>query len=293
MQLKGRPRVVLHSPASLQLGQRSEQPGACVHGPVLSLRAPAPWPASRPDQLLLRWQEEANGLPTNLTYHPPSWQEAAAPRCWSLQIPLEQLVLAADRRGLATHLPLDAQCRLAAISTPSAATTTAATTTAGITTAGITARLVAAIAQLRRLAELGLSCEWLALEPQLLDLLVAALLAQGSGPMARQDRGWLHVIESLRCMDQGLQAELSLADLSKATGVSPRALQMAFRRHLQKRPLQSMRELRLARLRQLLLQGERHFTMAAALRSCGLAGNGTTARHYGERYGEKPSQTRT
>jgi AraC-like DNA-binding protein len=279
MQLKGRPRVVLHTPASLQLGQRSEQPGACVHGPVLSLRAPAPWPASRPDQLLLCWQEQADGQPTSLTYHPPGWQEAAAPPCWSLQIPLEQLVLAADRRGLAPHLPLDVQCRQAAVTTTNKINST-------------TTRLLGAIAQLRRLAEQGMSVEWLTLEPQLLDLLVDALLASGGASLSRLDRGWLHVIESLRCMDQGLQEELSLADLSRATGVSPRALQMAFRRHLQKRPLQSMRELRLARLRHLLLQGERHCTMAAALWSCGLPGNGTTARHYGERYGEKPSQTR-
>ena len=278
MQLKGRPRVLLHSPASLQLGQRSEQPGACVHGPVLSLLAPAPWPASRPDQLLLCWQEQADGRPTSLTYHPPGWQEAEAPPCWSLQIPLEQLVLAADRRGLATHLSLDVQCRLTAVTT---------------TSTSVTTRLLGAIAELRRLAEQGMSVEWLTLEPQLLDLLVDALLASGCAPQSRLDRGWLHVIESLRCMDQGLQEELSLTDLSRATGVSPRALQMAFRRHLQKRPLQSMRELRLARLRHLLLQGERHCTMAAALRSCGLPGNGTTARHYGERYGEKPSQTRT
>jgi AraC-like DNA-binding protein len=283
MQLKGRPRIVLHSPGSLQLGQRSEQPGACVHGPVLSLRAPAPWPASRPDQRLLRWQEQADGQPTSLTYHPPGWQEAAAPPCWSLQIPVEQLVLAADRRGLARHLPLDVQCRLAAVT---------ATNNNSTTTDSVTTRLLGAIAELRRLVEQGTSGEWLALEPQLLDLLVDALLASGSDPLSRPDRGWHHVIESLRCMDQGLQEELSLADLSGATGVSPRALQMAFRRHLQKRPLQSMRELRLARLRHLLLQGERHCTMAAALRRCGLPGNGTTARHYSERYGEMPSQTR-
>jgi transcriptional regulator GlxA family with amidase domain len=67
---------------------------------------------------------------------------------------------------------------------------------------------------------------------------------------------------------------------------------MAFRRHLNKRPLQSLRELRLARLRRLLLQGGRRPGMAEALRQCGLPGNGTTARHYGERFGEKPSQTR-
>jgi transcriptional regulator GlxA family with amidase domain len=94
-------------------------------------------------------------------------------------------------------------------------------------------------------------------------------------------------------MDRWLADDLSLADLSRETGVSPRALQMAFRRHLQKRPLQSLRELRLARLRQLLLQGGRRPGMVEALRQCGLPGNGTTARHYQERFAEKPSQTRS
>ena len=274
MQLKGRPRVALHSPASLQLGERPPAPGACVHGPILSLRSPAPWPEGQPDQLELTWQEQPDGTPWNLHGHLPGRQHAPGSLCWTLQIPLEQLLLAADRRQLTAFLVLDDVGSLE-----------------GSNPACIGLGL--AIRRLRSLADQGLSQEWLVLEPQLLDLLVDALIAVPSSANARQDRGWRHVIETLRAMDRWLADDLSLADLSRETGVSPRALQMAFRRHLQKRPLQSLRELRLARLRQLLLQGGRRPGMVEALRQGGLPGNGTTARHYQERFAEKPSQTRS
>jgi AraC-like DNA-binding protein len=241
---------------------------------MLSLRAPGIWPQGRPDQLELRWQEQADGTPIHLHCHPPGTQEPPHSLSWSLQIPLEQLLLAAERRQLTGCLAMDGMDSLDGTSPASAG-------------------LRAAIRRLRAIADQGLSQEWLVLEPQLLDLLVDALMAAPGGPMPRQDRGWRHVIETLGAMDRWLGEELSLADLSMATGVSPRSLQMAFRRHLQKRPLQSLRELRLARLRQLLLRAGRRPGMAEALGQCGLPGNGTTARHYQDRFAEKPSQTRS
>lgn len=274
MQLKGRPRVALHSPASLQLADRSPAPAACVHGPILSLRAPGLWPPGRSDQLELRWRNGADGTPVALHCHPPGQPGLQDGLHWSLQIPLEQLLLAADRRQLSAGLAVDGIGSLEG-------------------TGPARARLCTAILRLRAAAEQGLSQGWLAQEPLLLDLLVDALLAAPGSAIPRQNRGWRHVIETLRAMDQALGENLTLADLSRATGVSPRALQMAFRRHLQKRPLQSLRELRLARLRQLLLHTDRRPGMADALNQCGLPGNGTTARHYQDRFAEKPSQTRS
>jgi len=274
MQLKGRPRIAQHCPASLQIGERPPGPGACVHGPILSLRAPAPWPPGRPDQLQLSWQEQADGSPVSLHCHLPSRQAAPDGLRWSVLIPMEQLLLAADRRQLAEQLALDGVGALEGSGPASA-------------------NLSRAIQRLRTLADQGLSQEWLVLEPQLLNLLVDALVAANGSAIPRQDRGWRHMLETLRTMDRSLEANLNLADLSRATGVSPRALQMAFRRHLEKRPLQSLRELRLARLRQVLLQSGRRPGMAEALSQCGLPGNGTTARHYHERFAEKPSQTRS
>jgi len=277
MQLKGRPRLALHSPTSLQLSERPAAAGPCLFGPILSLRAPATWPACRPDQLELAWQISSDGTtPTQLQVHPPEWHAPAHKDTWSLVLPLEQLLLNANRRQQAELLAhtaaaqrkLDAGC-------------------------SAIAKLSEAIGSLQAMAVQGLAHEWLAHEPLLLELLVGALVAScPSQAMPRQDRGWRHVIETLRCMEQGLGEELSLADLAQATGVSARALQMAFRRHLQKRPLQSLRELRLARLRQLLLHGGLRPGMAELVRHCGLPGNGNTARYYYERYGEKPSQTR-
>ncbi|MCH9714967.1 MAG: helix-turn-helix domain-containing protein [Cyanobacteria bacterium] len=277
MPQKGRPRLALESPASLQLFERAIAPGPCVLGPILRLQGPIPGAAQpaplacRPDQLQLRWPA---GLPLDID--PPGWRGHAGAADWILQVPLEQLLLAAERRGLALNLVVDLDAksgqRLAA-------------------TAG-THRLIEALADLCQQAERGLTAGWLSLEPELLDRLVDVLLVHSAEAAPRQDRGWRHVIEALVRMERGLAEELSLADLSKATGVSPRALQMAFRRHLDKRPLQSLRELRLARLRRLLLQEGRSGNLAEVQERCGLPGNGTTARHYGERYGEKPSQTR-
>jgi transcriptional regulator GlxA family with amidase domain len=68
---------------------------------------------------------------------------------------------------------------------------------------------------------------------------------------------------------------------------------MAYRKHLDKRPLQSLRLLRLAELRRLLLQSASPSRrLMEHLDRCGLSRSGSTARHYRERYGEKPSQTR-
>ncbi len=272
MQLMGRPRVVLHSAASLQLSERLPGTSACVFGPILNLRAPGLCPPCRPDQIQLHWQERGDGSPSDLNFEPPGWEEAIPSTHWSLVLPLEQLLLAADRLGVVHDLAVDAGCRLHH-------------------TSG--ARLAAAIGKLRELADQGLSHDWLVQEAPLLDLLVDALMDAPVQARPRHDRGWQHVIESLRTMNRGLDRDISLADLSEETGVTPRALQMAFRRHLNKRPLQSLRELRLARLRHLLLQGGRRPGMAEALRQCGLPGNGTTARHFQERFAEKPSQTRS
>ncbi len=276
MPQKGRPRLALENPASLQLSERAIASGPCVLGPILSLQGPTPGaaqPASlacRPDQLQLRWQAGS------LEIDPPGWCGLAAAADWSLQVPLEQLLLAAERRGLTPGLVVDLDANRGQQLAATAETRT----------------LIEALADLRQQAEQGLTAGWLSLEPVLLDRLVDVLLVNCAGADPRQDRGWRHVIETLVRMERGLAEELSLADLSEATGVSPRALQMAYRRHLHKRPLQSLRELRLARLRRLLLEQGRSGNLAEAQERCGLPGNGTTARHYGERYGEKPSQTR-
>lgn len=287
MTTKGRPRTVLPGsalrttaapgPRSLLLRQRRDDLHPSVFGPILSLWAPPAGDTSqrpcRPaaDQLDLRWTGGGAGGAAALFIAPPGGALPSGPAEWRLRLPLEQVLLAAQRLGGALALPLSGSQPQ-----PLAA-----------------ASLLAAIADLVGHACAGDAAAWLAEEPLLIDQLVTVLLASPpSGWQRRCDRGWQHVILTVSRMAEGVGEDLNLADLSQTTGVSPRALQLAFRRHLGKRPLQSLRELRLARLRTLLLAGECSQGLAFALKRCGLPGNGTTARHYQERFGEKPSQTR-
>lgn len=273
--------AVLQTAASLVLRPRSEGGTATSLGPVLVLQAPgsvsdrpAHW-GCPPDRLQLRWQATATGAISRLCLDPPGWTALPSGRSWTLQVPLEHLILAADRRGLGLALCLDAGRDLSA---------------AGAETAAVVANLAA----LCRHARAGDTGAWLGLETRLLNQLVDQCVSRpgrdGIGP--RQDRGWQHVLDTLRRMAEGIGDALTLADLSAATGVSPRALQMAYRRHLHKRPLQSLRELRLAELRRRLLAANAHGGLAQHVVRCGLPANGSTARHYQERYWEKPSQTR-
>ncbi len=276
---KGRPRLALDSPPSLLLRPRPDAPHASSLGPILSLSSVAPptvW-VCRADQLQLRWQTSGRGALEGLAIDPPGSRGESTPGSWILQLPLEHLVLAADRLGAAETLVVDEPRQL----------------TGNTSDRVDTEPLLTALWALQLHGQQGHTADWLSLEPRLLDGLVAVLLACRSETSGyRHDRGWHHLIQSLRRMRSGLQEDLSLPELSVATGVSPRALQMAFRRHLNKRPLQSLRELRLAQLRQLLLEADRPANLLQTVERCGLPSNSTTARHYLERYGEKPSQTR-
>lgn len=283
MPTKGRPRLALDSPASLLLRQRLDDSRACAFGPIVAVWGPSDLTAPPlrwvcpADQLQIRWHGGTAGVVSQVALDPPGSISQITASTWILRLPLEQLLLAADDHGRALYLGLDGMRPLMADRSH-----------------GWASALVDAVHELCHHAVSGQTAAWLALEPQLVQALVAALLAAGpeAGWTLRQDRGWQHLIQTLRRMADGLGDDITLTDLSNATGVSPRALQLAFRRHLQKRPLQSLRELRLASLRRLLLSMDRSPGLAVALQRCGLPGNGTTARHFQELFGEKPSQTR-
>lgn len=280
---RGRPRLRAANESSLRLPDAwSPEVSAVVHGPLLSLQTPteAGITTCPADRLQLRWTLETGDAAaslTDLTIDPPA-SRVQATRSWRLQVPLEALLLQAHSRGRGLQLVIDQPLQLAGLAAPPGLRQT--------------------LTNLCRSSLQGASNSWLLLETQLLDQLVQLLtlplqvMGGGDGSL-RQDRGWQHVLFSLERMQRQLHESLNLQDLSDATGVSPRALQMAYRRHLDKRPLQSLRELRLARLRRLLLLEQRPGrSLVEALEACGLPGNGITARYYQERYGEKPSQTR-
>ncbi|RBM22154.1 AraC family transcriptional regulator [Streptomyces sp. PT12] len=85
----------------------------------------------------------------------------------------------------------------------------------------------------------------------------------------------------------------TLADLASAARVSPRALQEAFRRHLDTTPLGYLREIRLARARHDLLTAGRDgsATVSEIAYRWGFGNLGRFAAAYRARYGEPPSTT--
>ncbi|MDT0318043.1 AraC family transcriptional regulator [Streptomyces millisiae] len=85
----------------------------------------------------------------------------------------------------------------------------------------------------------------------------------------------------------------TLADLAAAARVSPRALQEAFRQHLDTTPLGYLREVRLRRAHQDLLAAGRDgsATVSDIAYRWGFSNLGRFAAYYRERYGQPPSKT--
>ncbi|MFI1397540.1 AraC family transcriptional regulator [Streptomyces sp. NPDC020681] len=85
----------------------------------------------------------------------------------------------------------------------------------------------------------------------------------------------------------------TLTDLAAAARVSPRALQEAFRRHLDTTPLGYLREVRLKRAHQDLVAAGRDgsATVSDVAYRWGFSNLGRFAAYYRERYGHPPSKT--
>ena len=85
---------------------------------------------------------------------------------------------------------------------------------------------------------------------------------------------------------------LTVPDVAEAVGVSVRALQEAFRRHLDTTPMAYLRDARLARAHGLLAEGSPgSISVAEVATSCGFGHLGRFASAYRARYGEPPSAT--
>lgn len=249
----------------------------CVHGPFLSLLAAqsgrAPAAAEHPaaaDVLQLHWDANTGG---SLRLVPPGQPWQPNPGDWVLRVPLEPLLLQASAQDGIQDLVIDRPEAL----------------DPGETSHPLAESCAALIAA----TEAGQRSPWLHLEERLLEQLASCLRRPDLATAQRRDRGWRHLCLTLSWMANNLALDFSLADMAEVAGITPRALQMAYRRHLDKRPLQSLRLLRLAQLRRLLLQQAKPSRrLIEHLDCCGLSRSGSTAWHYRERYGEKPSQTR-
>lgn len=98
-----------------------------------------------------------------------------------------------------------------------------------------------------------------------------------------------HVETALAYMEQHLADSINLTDLCRACCISARTLQIAFQVVMSRSPLQVLQELRLTRLRELLLQ---QMEVRRACKLVGLAPTGRMAANYRKLFGELPRQTK-
>jgi len=118
-------------------------------------------------------------------------------------------------------------------------------------------------------------------------LVGSSAIREFAAPVAQmQDQ---HVQNALIYFEQNLSGSIALTDICKACNVSARTLQSSFQTVMQRSPLQALLDLRLSRLRQLLLKG---MEVRMACQQTGLPPSGRMAAYYKTLFGELPSQTR-
>ncbi|MFC8525954.1 helix-turn-helix domain-containing protein [Nocardia sp. NPDC057227] len=132
------------------------------------------------------------------------------------------------------------------------------------------------------------------------DYLAATVLATMpnsalAGPTAtdRRDARPDTVRRAVAYLETHLREDIALADVAAAAFVTPRALQLAFRKHLDTTPLQYLQQLRLHAVHeQLVAAGPGSGrTVAAIARQWGFAHAGRFALAYRRHYGRSPSDT--
>ena len=90
-------------------------------------------------------------------------------------------------------------------------------------------------------------------------------------------------------MEDNATKPIGLTDVAAATGVSARALQLAFRRFRDTTPMARLRALRLELAREDLARDGATVTSVAV--ACGFGSLGRFAADYKARFGEPPSET--
>jgi transcriptional regulator GlxA family with amidase domain len=97
---------------------------------------------------------------------------------------------------------------------------------------------------------------------------------------------------ALAYIESHLDQAIGVADIAAAAGITVRALQDAFQRHLGTTPLTHLRSLRLAEVRaELLAADPAGCTVVAVAARWGFHHHGRMTAAYRERYGELPSAT--
>lgn len=130
-------------------------------------------------------------------------------------------------------------------------------------------------------------------------LLVAAALAAFpnnalTDPTAqdRQDGSPVTLRQAVAFIDEHAHENITLADIAAAASVTIRAVQLAFRRHLDTTPTRYLRRVRLDRVhRQLLSADAERETVTAVACRWGFASSSRFAAYYRRAYGVSPSST--
>ena len=129
------------------------------------------------------------------------------------------------------------------------------------------------------------------LEASITSLLAALLSSVSDDPAQLESDSTSHsayVQKALTFIEDNLAKEICLSDLCRVCCVSSRTLQIAFKAVMNRSPLQVLHELRLAKMRGLLLQG---LDVGRACETVGLSHSGRISANYKRLFGELPRQT--
>ncbi|MDC5697031.1 helix-turn-helix transcriptional regulator [Intrasporangium calvum] len=101
------------------------------------------------------------------------------------------------------------------------------------------------------------------------------------------------VRDAIAFIEEHAHDDLTVADIAAAAGVTPRAVQLAFRRHLDTTPMAYLRRVRLARVHDELAGAAAAdgLTVTEVASKWGFSGSSRFTSYYREAYGEAPSQT--
>jgi transcriptional regulator GlxA family with amidase domain len=128
--------------------------------------------------------------------------------------------------------------------------------------------------------------------------LMSALLVAHANNYTSVIRGETHAASSravsiaLEWIDGHPKWRHTTASLAREADVTERALQRGFRKHLNMRPMEYLREVRLRRIRDELLAAQSDaVTVTGVAADWGFLHTGHFAAKYQQRFGEKPSET--
>jgi len=95
----------------------------------------------------------------------------------------------------------------------------------------------------------------------------------------------------LERVEAGLAGRVTLGDMEEWSGMSSRAIQLAFQKRFGVGPMQWIRDRRLDLMRTKLLAAEPGATVRGIAASCGLTRMATVIPEYAARFGERPGDT--